>query len=138
MRVFVSNGTVSKFFHMEVLMADWIIEPRNPIERIAAHEAGHAIVAWHMRTILEFRGVYLRHRALGGDAATLYRSVHYPPLSHWELTAVGLGGMAGVLVGLNDFNPEGAGSDIERAVAEARVLQNMFPDASTGQSSIMK
>lgn len=80
---------------MEYPMADRIIEARNPIERIAVHEAGHTVMAWHTRTVLDFRGVYLRLRKLDGNAATLYRSVHYPPLSFWESIAIGFGGMAG-------------------------------------------
>lgn len=109
-------------------MAAWIIEPRNPIERIAVHEAGHTVVAWHVRTVLEFQVVSLRIRELDGNAATLYRSAHHPPLSYWEAIAISMGGIAGVFVGLNDFSPEGAGSDIERAVAEARVLVQLHPD----------
>ncbi len=109
-------------------MAVWSIEPRNPIERIAAHEAGHAVVAWHTRSVLEFRGVYLRHSAFDGNAATLYRFVHHPPLSFWEITAIKFGGMAGVLVGLNDFSMEGAQTDLESAVAEVQALVHLHPD----------
>lgn len=99
--------------------------------RVACHEAGHAVVAWHGEIYGEF-SVRMPTRASGRgtlawDVPTdpgmrfqvwLERTVRGRPDGHrlgWDHCAVMLGGLAGEGVGLRTVRTKGAESDIVRA-----------------------
>lgn len=103
-------------------MSDWPIHARNPIERVAAHEAGHAVVAWFSRTVIRVLDVRLGPPRSGVYGLTVSAQKLDSPLAYWEAVAISMAGLAGERFGLRSTAVSGAEGDVTTACVIAGKL----------------
>jgi len=116
-------------------MSDWPIYARNPIERVAAHEAGHAVVAWYSRTVMRVMDVRLGGPRIGVFGLTVSAQRLDSPLAYWEAVTISMAGMAGERFGLRTESVSGSENDLvtacslaARSVDTYGPLPSPFPD----------
>jgi hypothetical protein len=106
------------------------VHPIAYASRITAHEAGHIIVAWYCRTVVEIKA----DLSVIGDYRTYVRGTHvvnevkHPGavgvLATWEHAAFELGGLAAETVILGgDTDISGSAKDIVAAITAAKRLR---------------
>jgi ATP-dependent Zn protease len=99
---------------------DW---PRRDVprdERTAAHEAGHAILAWISPSVVRIKQVTID--AEDGGVVSFDRTEIRNELHVWDSMAIGLAGIAGEGIAFGCVKASGCGSDLRRARSWAEEL----------------
>src|SRR5687768_4009469 len=94
--------------------ADWPRRDVTPDERTAAHETGHAIMAWVSPSVLRITEVTIDASEDRGvvrfDRTPIRNALH-----RWDSIAIGLGGIAGEGIAFGNVKAGGCMSDLHRA-----------------------
>jgi len=106
--------------------------PDNPSwrRRVAAHEAGHALLAWTSPYVTEVGHITLDIRRLWPDRMILSGLTAYSvpisaagdPRHHWNQIVIGLGGMAGEAFLLGSVKSLGCAVDLAGAKGYAELI----------------
>jgi len=94
-----------------------IMSYRENRRRTAAHEAGHAVVGWHLPVILKVKEIEIRASPFKADGCTRVEFDHdAETCDHcWQAVVMFMAGLAGEYFCLDEANPDDCGTDHARA-----------------------
>lgn len=121
-----------KKFARELLRKGSHLLPFSGRSRMATHEAGHAIVAWHSSCVVNITKITIvPDRTSEYGAATSYEVFNrLKPEDLWERIAISLAGLAAEALVRGDLSIGGSSSDLDRAGIIAENIADLPYDLS--------
>ena len=131
-RTIIISWNAAKKFVRALLREGSHLLPFSGRSRMATHEAGHAIVAWHSSCVVNITKITIvPDRTSGYGGATCFDVCNrLKPENLWERVAISLAGLAAEALVYDDLGIGGSSSDLDRAGIIAENIADLPYDLS--------